>query len=359
MSVKMVSVERFKKLNTYFEKECELICRNIPACKLFRNQKILITGAGGLMGSYLTRVVDYINRKEKLNLDIYILARSRKSLSRLFGILDRLHYIEGDLGDDRLKIDKKFDFIFHLASNASPNKYSIDPVGTILPNIIGVLSLSKYINEHGKFVFISSGEVYGVMPESKVISEEIFGSLNPCDLRSCYGESKRMGENLLISLAREKKFTGVVLRPFHSYGGYVSNDDARIFSEIIRSASLGKDIALTSDGSATRPFCYLGDVVEGIIKGVIYGRANEAYNLAKPDAVISIKALAELVAKIDCVSSKVTTKSQMDNYLKSPILHQLVSIEKAKDELGWYPSTSLHDGFVRSIELQRIVNNLG
>lgn len=347
-------MDKIEKNNVIID-DLNKICSETHDWQSLSKKTILITGAGGFIGSYLVKTFLYADQLFNLSLTIICVVRNKKSLDgRLNSYLNfsNLLVFEQDMS---LPLKKSFptsDILIHAASQASPKFYSIDPVGTLAANISGTMNLLNFFqhNNQEQFIYISSGEVYGEMAnKNSEIKEDTYGYLDPIKVRSCYGESKRMSENICISYNHQYDIDTRILRPFHTYGPGLSPSDGRVFADFIHAVANGNDIRMTSDGSAMRPFCYISDAVDGILHVIFYGKAGNAYNLANPDGEISIKNLAKVVAEVrpDC-NIKVISASQDSNYLRSPVSRQIVNIEKLK-LLGWLPKVGVKDGFSRSV----------
>jgi nucleoside-diphosphate-sugar epimerase len=330
---------------------------NLPWAAL-SNKKILISGGSGFLAAYLVKSLLTVGRLYKLNLKVICLARNLRSVEhRLTSYLEDpylsivLHDISKPLPDNFPRAD----FIIHAASQASPKYYGVDPVGTLLANSLGTAFLLEYAvrSQSERFLFFSSGEVYGVpLNTNQLIGEQDYGYLDPMNIRSCYAESKRVGETMCVAWGQQHGLHTSVVRPFHTYGPGMALDDGRVFADFVADVVAKRDIVLKSDGLALRPFCYIADATIGFLTVLLMGDKAEAYNVANPDAEISIKDLAVLVADLfpeRDVGVKFEVPVSNNAYLKSPISRSCPSIEKVK-KLGWMPTVSLEDGFRRTIQ---------
>tara|TARA_B110000879_G_scaffold85003_1_gene117578 strand:- start:1352 stop:2152 length:801 start_codon:yes stop_codon:yes gene_type:complete len=254
------------------------------------------------------------------------------------------------------------DIMIHAASQASPSYYSADPVGTLAANVLGTINLLNFAQKNtlDQFLYISSGEVYGELVDAdSEITEDSYGYLDPTKVRSCYGESKRMSENICVSYSHQYGIDTRIVRPFHTYGPGLSPNDGRVFADFIHAAASGNDVVMTSDGSAKRPFCYISDAVTGIFHVLFNGKSSNAYNLANPEGEVSIKELATIVSETRTdLEISVKNSVQAVSYLKSPIFRQIVNIDKLK-LLGWTPKLSVVDGFKRSVsaEVEKLLSH--
>ena len=317
----------------------------------FRNSRILITGANGFLPAYMAEFFIFLNKKHKdLNLKIIGLGRNKEKLvNRFYSYLneDSLELIIQDVAK-KIKYDKNVDFIIHAASLASPKYFIKDPLGTIDANILGTRNLLEFAKEKKikSFLFFSSGEIYGNLSKNDFIYENEYGYLNPLELRSCYSESKRMGENICIAFFKLFNLPIKIVRPFHTYGPGMSLSDGRVFADFVNSAVNSKKIIIESDGKALRSFCYLSDATAGFLKILIEGKSGEAYNLGNPDEEYSIYDLAKHIARIS--NSSVVLKNKI-KYSQNFIMKANPSIEKLND-LGWFPKVGIEEGFKKTIK---------
>jgi UDP-glucuronate decarboxylase len=317
---------------------------------------VLITGANGLLPSYIAKSLLYRNMLRKGNKPIKVLGlvRNIEKANKVFAnyLTDANFTLIDNSILQPLKIEGAVDFIIHAASQASPKYYGIDPVGTAEPNVIGTYHLLNLAKEKKaqKFLFFSTSEVYGTTEGIDTIHEDDLGKVNPTAVRSCYSESKRMGENLCASFAHQFDIDTSIVRPFHTYGPGLSFDDGRVFADFVANIVRNEDISMNSDGSAIRSFCYIKDATEGFLTVLLKGEKGDAYNIANPDGELSIRALAEtLTALFPEKGLKARFVENKDkNYIASTFKKLTPSIEKAK-KLGWQPTTSVEEGFRKTI----------
>jgi len=322
-----------------------------------RNKTLLITGAGGFLAAYLVKAILTVADLHGIKMDVIGVIRQPESLKKRLANCQGCHnfsFIQQDMSQPLQSDFPRADYIIHAASQASPKYYGIDPVGTLLPNTLGTARLLEHGRHNGveRFLFFSSGSIYGQQPEPKaLITETDYGVLDPIDVRSCYGESKRMGETMCVSWAHQYDIHTSIVRPFHTYGPGVALDDGRVFADFVADAVAGRDISIRSDGSARRAFCYLSDATLGFLTILLKGEKAEAYNIGNPNAETSIKELAETITYIQPernISIKHSAPPEGNAYLRSPILQSCPAIDKAL-RLGWAPQIDIKEGFQRTI----------
>jgi len=321
----------------------------------FANKTILITGANGFLPAYMVETLLYLNKNilQNSKCQVIALVRNKKHSEERFDdyLLNANFKLLVQDVSEPIKIDDEIDFIIHAASPASPKYYNNDPVGVIMPNILGTKNTLDLAikNKVDGYLYFSSGEVYGELPDGEIIAEDKYGYLDPTSVRACYGESKRMGENLCISYGHQFNIPVKIVRPFHTYGPDMKLDDGRVFADFVKNIVTNENIELKSDGSAMRPFCYLADATTAFFTVLLKGKNGQAYNVANPEQVMSIKDLAE--ALINLFPDKqllATFAPQSTSYLQSPIKGHIPDISKIK-LLGWKPTTTIHDGFYKTV----------
>lgn len=245
----------------------------------------------------------------------------------------------------------------HAASQASPKYYGVDPVGTINANVLGTINTLELARQHQveSYLYFSTGSVYGdVDPEKFPFTEKDYGYIDLLKGQSCYGESKRMGEQYCVAYHTQYDVPAKMVRIFHTFGPGLLFDDRRVFADFIKNIVNNEDIVLHSDGAAVRLFCYITDAVKAYFKVLLDGEVAEAYNVANPAGEISIRDLAQLLVdmypekhlqlKIEILKGDLTTDK-----MKSPTQRAIPSIAKMQ-ALGWSPHVSVAEGFRRTID---------
>jgi len=319
--------------------------------KRFNNSKILITGANGFLPAYIAETLLYLNHTTDVSLEVYALVRNKEKAEKRFEryLSDSSFKLLVQDVCEPLQADINFNYIIHAASQASPKYYRKDPVGTLKPNVIGTYNLLEYARTHSvnKFVYFSSGEVYGSV-EKYPISEKDYGIVDPTSLRSCYAESKRMGENICISYHSQYAIPTLVVRPFHTYGPGMDMDDGRVFADFVKNIVSNQNIVMNSDGSDVRSFLYLADFVKGFFNVMLNGIDGEEYNIGS-DVPVTISELADTLIELFPENNLCVIKNLPDNsYYKSTFSIAYPNIEKII-KLGLKPNVKLTDGFLKTV----------
>jgi len=307
--------------------------------KIREAKRVLVTGGGGFLGSHLCdRLVD--KGYDVLCLDNFF-SGSKKNIQHLLG-KPNFELIRHDIVHP---IFLEVDEIYHLACPASPIHYQYNPVKTIKTNIMGsihMLGLAKRVK--AKILQASTSEVYG-NPERHPQDEAYWGNVNPIGPRACYDEGKRCAETLFFDYHRQNNVKIKVVRIFNTYGPRMHPNDGRVVSNFIVQALTNQDITVFGDGSQTRSFCYVDDMIDGIIRMMespddITGPVN----LGNPEER-SILEVAELVIKL----SKSRSKIIFLPLPKDDPIRRRPDINLAKKLLNWSPRISLEEGLDRTI----------
>lgn len=352
------SVEVLPESNPIIREDLERIASLKLPWDALRDKTVLVTGGGGFLAAYLIKSLLTVGRLNRLNIHVNCVARSTRSVdARLAAYLGASDFsvLLHDISQPLPRDFPHADIIIHSASQASPKYYGVDPVGTLLANSAGTMYLLEHAakSQAERFMFFSSGEVYGVpVVSDRLVGEQDFGYLDPMNVRSCYAESKRIGETMCAAWAQQHGLHTSVVRPFHTYGPGMALDDGRVFADFVADVVMKRDIVLKSDGLAKRPFCYIADATIGFLTVLLSGGKAEAYNVANPDAEISIRELATVVAGLfpeRGIGTRFDVPVSSDAYLKSPISRSCPSIDKIRG-LGWSPTIGVSDGFRRSIQ---------
>lgn len=325
---------------------------SVPSIEKLAGSSILVTGAAGLLGSYVVDILLEYNRIGNSDITIYALDIDSDRLHDRFAPVatDKIHFIEHNVNNVP-EFDFPVDYIIHAASNAFPASFNEDPVGTIMSNVLGVKYLLDYgVSHHAhRLLFVSSGEVYGQGDLSiEAFPEDYSGYVDPVEPRSCYPNSKRTAETLCTSYTKQFALDTVMVRPCHSYGPNATSKDNRANVQFINSAMAGEDIIMKSSGSQMRSYAYVADTASAILTVLINGQSCNAYNIANPDSRITIADFAKMAAAQTGVRVIFTEPDAIAKAEASPIAKQVLDSRKLQS-LGWKGRFSAADGIAHTI----------
>lgn len=345
------------KRNPIIEEDVARIAASDLPWRQFSGKSILIAGANGLLPAYTVETLTYLNEVDaSMRCRVIGLARNReKAESRFAHLLGRPDFslLIQDVCSP-VAIEDKVDFIVHAASQASPKYYGKDPVGTLSANTLGTHNLLLLARNRGveSFLFLSSGDVYGRVEDSKIPTrEDWYGYLDPAEVRSCYGESKRLGETMCVAWHHQYGVPAKMVRPTHTYGPGMALDDGRVFADFVANVVRREDIVLRSQGTARRAFCYLADATLAFFTVLLKGKAGQAYNVGNEDCEISVRQLAEILAGLfpeRKLGVRFLPGFTESGYIQSKIDRGSLDTSKIR-ELGWRPTTGIEEGFRRTI----------
>ena len=302
-------------------------------------KRILVTGGAGFLGSHLCERL--INEgHEVICLDNFFTGNKRNVAHLLnnsnFEIMrhDVIHPVYAEV-----------DWIFNFACPASPIHYQRDPVRTIKTSVMGALNTLGLAKRNGaRILQASTSEVYGD-PKIHPQSEDYRGAVNPIGIRACYDEGKRTAETLFFDYHRQHKIDIRVVRIFNTYGPRMSENDGRVVSNFIIQALKGEDITVYGDGSQTRSFCYVDDLIDGIVRMMNTENFTGPVNIGNPRES-TILELAEIILQLTGSKSKIVYKPLPSD---DPI-QRCPNITLAKEKFGWSPKVKLEDGLKVTID---------
>lgn len=333
---------------------------DLPWEKL-QNRSILITGASGLIGSFLVDVLMYKNINDDMKCKVYAIGRNENKAKNIFGDYwnnDDFKFISHDINTSLNLNVEKIDYVLHMASNTHPVAYSTDPIGTITANIIGTNNLLNFAVEHSslRFLFVSSNEIYGEnRGDVEFFNEQYCGYIDCNTLRAGYPESKRCGEALCQAYKKQKDLDIVISRLTRSYGPTVLKTDTKAISQFINNGINNEDIVLKSKGTQYYSYTYMSDAVSGLLTVLLKGINGEAYNIADENSDIMLKDLAQIIANYSGHKVVFELPDEIEKAGYSKATKARLSSKKIK-QLGWKPQYNIKNGIERTLSILKLLN---
>ena len=329
--------------------DCIQIIKDNDVEKL-RNKSFLITGASGMIGSYVSYVLKVLNDEYGMNIKILLNVRDENKLSDELRNDSHVTIIKQDVSMP-FNISEPVDYIVHAASPASPKIMKDYPFETNVANTVGTyntLMLAKEKNVSG-YLFVSSREIYGEpMDGVEVFTEDgLLGQVNPLVPRNGYAEGKKAAENMCVGIKEEYGINTKIIRLAHTYGPGMSIYDGRVQADFLKNVINNQDIIMKSDGSSVRTYTYISDAVNGLFK-VLLSSNDIVYNISD-DKEVSIKDLAEILVSLSENSKLVMEIDESMKKGSASFKKGILSNEKIKKELNWYPKYDIVEGFKRTI----------
>lgn len=321
-----------------------------------KDRSILISGATGMIGSYLIDILMYKNRSHSLNCKIYAISRREENARIRFAPYwdsDVFQYFSRDINQGLALPPLQADYVIHGASNTHPVAYATDPIGTILTNITGTAHLLDLAVLTGcrRFVFLSSVEIYGENNTPGLrFREGDCGYIDCNTMRAGYPESKRAGESLCQAYIHQKNIDAVILRLSRVYGPTMLSSDSKALAQFLKKGAAKEDIILKSRGDQYYSYIYVGDAVSAILWTMLLGENGEAYNAADTSSDITLRELAALIAGYagTRVVYEIPDKVEKEGYSKAT--RAVLDGTKLKS-LGWEPRQTIRSGIQMTLSL--------
>lgn len=309
---------------------------------------ILVTGATGLIGSCM---VDALMRYPGRSYHVYAAGRNEQRAAERFAPYQgdaAFYFLRYDVLEP-LQSEVPYHYIIHAASPGSPNFFASNPVEVMKANLSGVSHLIDYGLQHQmrRMLFVSSGEVYGECADP-LFTEQSSGYIDCTNPRACYPSSKRAAETLCVAYAAEYGADVVIARPCHTYGPGFTESDNRAYAQFIRLAREGKDIILKSPGLQMRSWCYVVDAVNALLHILLKGESRQAYNVADDTSNLTIRQLAEHIARIGGCQVRFEVDEALMRH--NDIISRAVFDTSRLRSLGWHPIADVEHNLRSSVQ---------
>lgn len=323
------------------------------------DKTVTISGATGMIGTFLVDVLMRGNDTKQLDCNVVALGRSaKKARARLpYFERDLFSFEEGSVTAIGYRPAAPADYVLHLASPTHPRQYSTDPIGTIRANVDGLQNLLGYSVDCGaKLLFASSVEIYGQnRGDVNRFDERYCGAIDCNSLRACYNESKRLGEAMCQAYRVQKGAEAVIARIARVYGPTLLSDDSKALSQFMHRSLAGEDVVLKSEGTQRFSYLHVADAVSGLLYVLFLGIDGEAYNLADEGSDVMLKDLAGLVAEAGGVKVVFDLPDAQEAAGYSKATLALMDGAKARG-LGWSARFNIDAGIIATMNQLRIID---
>jgi len=314
-------------------------------------RNILITGASGMLPSYLVYTLIYLNKHLfKKPVKLYLMIRNNKK----FGRDKNVHYVKTDISKKSPKI-KNIHYVIHAASKAAPKLYIDNMIDTLNTNILGLYNILKICDKNLKsMLFFSAGEIYGTTDGIDPVDEKYIGPTDHLNKRSCYVEAKRACETICMNYFWEQNLPVKIVRIFHTFGPGLNLNDGRVFSDFVKFGLEKKDICILGDKNLRRAFLYIKDATIMFLKILLSDKNGEVYNISSDQNIISVNTLAKIVCKSFnkryAKKLKVVEHNKKIDYYKHAAKAIIPNVNKFKRDFLYVPSTNIEEMVSRTID---------
>lgn len=337
-------------MNKIVQEDLEIISNYNLQWEQFRDSTILVTGATGYIGSWIVQTLLYLNKKFDYNIRIIVSGKNYLKFLCQFKPSKNLIFIDIDLSENFSYFFQNVDFVIHAASIADPVEYTKNPVETIKVNTIGTINLLDSLDKENckGFLFLSSGWANGILNDNQIPTKETdYGTLDTMDVVSCYGESKRMGENICASYYKQFGIPTKVARISYAYGPLMNLEtDNRAIANFISSIIRDQKIVMNSNGKATRSFCYISDIITALFTILLKGNDGQVYNASNGEENTIMDVVSDLITNFSS-KYKIELLIKNDNIFRPT--RACLSGDKLKS-LGWNYKYNLNQGLKRTVE---------
>jgi dTDP-glucose 4,6-dehydratase/UDP-glucuronate decarboxylase len=322
----------------------------------FSGKTILLTGAGGFLGTYFVHYFTILNDKKLLNepCKLCLVENFIRGVPDWFDSIrgrEDVQIIEGDI-NKQLDLPKS-DFVIHAATIASPTYYRLYPIETMDANVIGLRNLLDFVKENPceSFLFFSTSEIYGDPDPENIPTKETYrGNVSCTGPRACYDESKRYGETLCVNFHQQYNIPIKVARPFNNYGPGLRLEDKRVIPDFFSNILNSNKIEILSDGHVTRTFCYISDAIAGYLQILLSEHNGEAFNIGTENPEITMLDLAKTISRIVKGNDEFEYEHKVSadrNYLTDNPQKRCPDLTKSRTMLEYNPQVTLEDGLTR------------
>ena len=323
-----------------------------------KGKNFFITGASGMVGSFLIDILMQFNRENNEKINIYATFISDKDLKNRFPSYINDPYFHSVILDitTPINLDIKPDYILHAASLTHPKAYAEKPVETMKINMLGTINVLDWARKNPacRILFLSTMEVYGENPsQNGIFKETDIGTFDFTTVRACSPESKRVCETLTRCYAKEYNIQVMTARLGYVYGPSVQLNSSKADVQFLNNALRNENIVMKSAGTQKRSYCYVGDIVSGILTILKNGMSGEAYNIANKMGNVSLRDVAEALAELAKVKVIFENPTDAEKQGYSTVQNSTLDATKL-ESLGWHPRFSLREGIKHTFEIKKV-----
>jgi len=343
-------------LNGVISEDMAAIAGSGVSWERLRGKTVLITGANGMIATYLCYTLLFLNDEKQMDITVLALVRSRERAEKHFAaVAGRSDFciIEQDVCA-AVDYGGNIEFIIHAASQASPGQFMSDPVGTISANTVGTINmLNLAVSKKAEgFLYLSTREIYGRAASAyDYVKEDDYGGMDPTLVRSCYPESKRMSETICAAYKHQHGVNCKIARIAHTYGPGISIGDGRVVGDFLSNVLKRQNITLNSDGSGVLGLTYLSDLVAGLWMALL-NFEDFVYNISNDKEITTVKELALKLCDMYPEKKISAAFKPADDNVKKGYLGNIVGLLCADKAYaaGWQPRINIEEGFGRTIK---------
>lgn len=338
--------------NPIYQEDLATVAKSFPAEKL-KNKIILVTGATGMIGSFLVDTLMFLNNHSHANMKIIACGRNQKRVTDFFD-----HYLESPFFSvlqqdvrEPFQIDGNLDYVIHCASNAHPIAYAEDPVGTMTTNFLGTKNiLDLCVEKKAELLFLSTFNVYGKNRGDITAFTEYYNGLLKIESRSCYPESKRSSETLCHCYSAQFGVKFKIARLSRVFGPTMIESDSKASAQFLRNGVRGRDIVLKSDGKQYYSYIYTPDAVSAILYILVNGGDNSTYNVANQLCNVHLADFAKKIAELSGTKVIFDVQSSLEQKGSMNSVYDLMDNSKLQ-AIGWTPKYSLENSVKRTLTI--------
>lgn len=341
--------------NGIYKKDVVTAVEMIPAVGKLFGKTFLITGATGLVASFIIDILMYLNSEKNAKIKVYALGRDKSRLQQRYQSYKNSEWLNFIVQDvcEPIAMSENADYIIHAAGNGYPSAFRENPVGTMTPALLGTYYVMEYARCHqvSRVLYISSGEVYGEgQNDIDAFHEPYSGYIDILNPRSCYPSAKRAAETLCVSYMQQYHIDTVITRLAHTFGPNTTVYDNRANTQFINNVLRNEDIILKSAGKQMRSYTYIADCASGILTALLHGKIGEAYNVANVNEKVTIAEFAEAVALAGNRKCIYENPNELELAEQTPISYAVLDSTKLQS-LGWQSQYQVKTGIEHTLAI--------